>query len=48
MFAGKSSSKPTVEMWDELSENDEDFKEEFKKLFKNLVFKEVDNGFTAD
>ena len=26
-FAGESSRKPTIEMWDELAENDEYFKD---------------------
>ena len=34
-FAGKSSSKPTMEMWSELAENDEYFKKEFNKVFNN-------------
>ena len=27
IFAGESSRKPTIEMWDELAENDEYFKD---------------------
>ena len=48
MFAGKSSSKPKLDMWDELAENGEDFKEEFNKVFNNPDVKEADDGFTAD
>ena len=37
-----------MEMCDELAENDENFKEEFNKVFNNTDVKEADNGFTAD
>ena len=35
-------------MWVELAENNDNFKEEFNKLFNNPDVKEADNGFTAD
>ena len=47
-FAGKISIKPTMEMWAELAENNENFKEEFKKAFNNIYVKEADNVFTDD
>ena len=41
-FAGPNSTKPTMEMWDELAEDDKDFQSEFKKLFDNPSVNEVD------
>ena len=37
-----------MEMWVELAENNDNFKEEFNKLFNNPDVKEADDGFTAD
>ena len=35
-------------MWDELADNDKDFKEEFNKVFNNPDIKEADDGFTEN
>ena len=35
-------------MWDELAENNINFKEEFNRLFNNPDVKEADNEFTDD
>ena len=34
-FSGKNISKPTMYMWAELADNDEDFREEFNRVFNN-------------
>ena len=47
-FEGASSSKPTMEMWAELADDDADFKEEFNKVFDNPDVKEADDNFTPD
>ena len=45
-FAGPNSTKPNVEMWAELSDDDEDFQSEFNKVFDNPSVKEADEEFT--
>ena len=35
--AGPNITKPTMEMWSELAEYDEDFQSEFKKYFTTLL-----------
>ena len=47
-FTGPNITKPTMEMWAKLAEDDEDFQSEFKKLFDNPDVKEVDKEFTHD
>ena len=45
-FADLNSTKPTMEMWAKLAEDDKDFQSEFNKLFDNLDVKEADKEFT--
>ena len=37
-----------MEMWGELAENYNNFKDELNKVFNNPDVKQADNGFTAD
>ena len=39
-FVGPKSNKPTMEMWAELAEDDEDFQSEFNKVIDNPDVKE--------
>ena len=47
-FACPNSTKPTMEMWDRLAEDDKDFQSYFIKLFANPAVKEADDEFTLD
>ena len=47
-FTGATNSKPTMEMWAELAEDDDDFREEFNKVFNNEAVPEADDSFTPD
>ena len=46
--AGPNITKPTMEMWSELAEYDEDFQSEFKKVFYNPAVKEADKELSHD
>ena len=43
-----SSNKPTMEMWKDLADVDEDFQNEFSRVFDNTDVKENDYQFTPD
>ena len=45
-FVGPKSTKPTMEMCAELSEDDKDSQSDFKKVFDNPAVKEADSEFT--
>jgi hypothetical protein len=47
-FPPQGSNKPTLELWAELAEEDEDFQTEFNRVFDNPEVKEADEDFTPD
>ena len=47
-FSAPSSDKPTMEMWKYLAHGDEDFQNEFARVFDNTDVKEDDYLFTPD
>ena len=47
-FAGPNRTNPTMEIWDELVEDDKEFQYEFNKLFDKPAVKEEDEEFTTD
>ena len=47
-FAGPNSTNQTMQMQDELAEDDEGFQSEFNKVFDNPDVKESDKEFTPD
>ena len=47
-FSAPSSDKPTMEMWKDLADGDEDFQNEFARVFDNTDVKEYDDQFTPD
>ena len=47
-FSAPSSDKPTMEMWKDLADGDEDFQNEFARVFGNTDVKEDDDRFTLD
>jgi hypothetical protein len=47
-FPPQGSNKPTLELWAELAEEDEDFQTEFNRVFDNQEVKEADEDFTPD
>ena len=47
-FVGPNSTKPTMEIWAQLAEDDEDLQSDFNKLFDNPDAKESDDEFTPD
>ena len=47
-FAGPNRTNPTMEIWDELVEDDKEFQYEFNKLFDNPDVKEADEEFTPN
>ena len=47
-FTGPNSTKPTMEMWEKIAEDEEDFQYEFNKVFYNPAVKEADEEFTPD
>ena len=47
-FAGPDITKPKMDMWDELEEDNEDFQSEFNNVFENPAVKELDEEFTPD
>ena len=40
--------RPTLEQWDDLVQEDEDFAEEFNRLYDNLEIQEADENFHPD
>ena len=47
-FSAPSSDKPTMELWKDLADGDEDFQNEFARVFDNTDVKEDDYRFTPD
>ena len=47
-FTCPNSTNPTMEMWADLAEDNEDFQSEFNKVFTNPAVKEEDEEFTPD
>ena len=47
-FSAPSSDKPTVEMWKDLADGNEDYQNEFSRVFDNTDVKEDDDKFTPD
>ena len=45
-FSAPSSDKPTMEMWKDLADGDEDFQNEFARVFDNTDVREDDDQFT--
>ena len=47
-FSAPSSDKPTMEMWKDLADGDEDFQNKLAIVFDNTDVKESDDQFTPD
>ena len=47
-YSAPISDKPTMEMWKDLADGDEDFQNEFSRVFDNTDVKEDDYQFTPD
>ena len=47
-FLQNNSDKPSMEMWADLAEGDEDFQHEFARVFDNKDVPEADEQFTPD
>ena len=45
-FAGPIGTKPIMDIWAELAEDDKDFQSDFNKAFDNPAVKEADKEFT--
>ena len=48
LSSAMSSDKPTMEMWKDLADGEEDFQNEFARVFENTDVKEDDDKFTPD
>ena len=47
-FTGATNSKPTMERWAKLAEDNDDFRDKFNKVFNNEAVPEADDSFTPD
>ena len=47
-FSAPTSDKTTMEMWKDLAKGDEEFQNDFARVFDNTDVKEYDNQFTLD
>ena len=47
-FSATSSNNPTMEMWKDLADGDEDFQNEFARVFDTTDVKGDDDQFTPD